>query len=286
MKIRLPVRAMLNKNGYIILKDTCKQDHELVTQLFGKKSEWEQRNGKEYFLEVSLDLEYQKRTHKQNRTVWALVSAIFESMEGRKPIEEERYSLYMDLLEIYAEKVPNKITGALRPVHISESNSIEGARFIDGLLYHLATFCELNYDTQTTVQELMYQWEVWRGTLDIDPIDYADIACTRLLTEKEWREKHPVSEASGRGGMIERAHIVARGADSADIEKAWNWIALTPEEHREQHQIGWERFLQIYPHLKGRVSRARRLAQKMDLNDKPKRYMPVEDLAAAAMEDW
>jgi hypothetical protein len=85
---------------------------------------------------------------------------------------------------------------------------------------------------------------------------------------EEWRAKRPYSEASGRTGDIVRAHIVSRGSDAADIEKTWNWIALLHSEHQQQHQIGWDAFLQIYPHLRGRVDRARRLAHKLELEFK------------------
>jgi hypothetical protein len=266
MKIRLPLHAAL-RNGYMVLKEADKNGKILIDRLFSKKKEFEDRNGKEYFLQAELDLRYQKRTLKQNSTVWALITAIFQSMERRPPDEDEKQSLYLDLLEEYADKVPNRF-GGLRPVHISESNSAQGARFIDGLLYHLSTMCDLDMDTQTDVIDVMQQWEEWRGSLDRDPADYEDIACTRLLTGEEWRQKHLVSEASGRGGQIVRAHIVSRGADAGDIEKSWNWVALLWEEHGQQHQIGWDNFLQIYPHLKGRVDRARKLAGKLELEFK------------------
>jgi hypothetical protein len=91
-----------------------------------------------------------------------------------------------------------------------------------------------------------------------------------MLTHAEWVKAHPYSEASGRGGQIVRAHIVSRGADAPDIEKSWNWMALLWEEHEEQHRIGWDKFLQIYSHLRGRVERARRMAGKLDLKTLPK----------------
>jgi hypothetical protein len=273
MKIRLPVHAAI-KNGYTVLKETCRKDFELLEKLFTKKSVWERNNEKEFILVVSLELEYQRRTFKQNAAVWKLVTAIFESMEGRVPDEEEKYGMYLDLLETYAERTPNRINGGTRPVHISEANSLEGSRFIDNLLYHLATSCDLSYITQTTVQEVLEEWEEWRGRLEADHMDYADRDQTAMLTEAEWREKHPYSEASGRGGTIERAHIVSRGAATPDIEMSWNWIALTPEEHKEQHRIGWDKFLMIYKHLRGRVERARRLAGKPELKALPERLLP------------
>jgi hypothetical protein len=283
MKIRLPVHAM-RKSGYVVLKETNKSGAELLDRIFIKKQEWEERNGREFYLQVELDLCYQKRTFKQNSSVWKLVECIWLSMEKDPPTEEEKYALYLDLLEAYADKTKNRITGKLRPVHISESNSMEGARFIDGLLYHLATSCGLQTDAASTVFDVMCQWEEWRGALENDPVDYADLECARFLTAEEWRQKHPYSEASGKGGNIERAHIVSRGSDSSDIEKAWNWIALLHEEHMQQHQIGWDEFLQIYPHLRGRVDRARNLAGKLGLEFKHKdiKYRP-ENMAIEAL---
>jgi hypothetical protein len=282
MKIKLPVHATIHK-GYVVLKEADRNGKILLDRLFAKKKEFEERNNKEYYLWAELDLHYQKRTFKQNATVWTLVTAIFISMEDNPPNEEEKYALYLDLLEEYADKVPSRF-GGLRPVHISESNSAEGARFIDGLLFHLTTMCELEMDTQASVIDVMQQWIEWRGSLENDPVDYSDLGYTKLLTEKEWREKHLISEASGRGGNIIRAHIVSRGSDAPDIEKAWNWVALLPEEHEEQHRIGWDNFLQIYPHLRGRVYRARKMAGKLDLESSRAPGRRYEELAMEALE--
>jgi hypothetical protein len=265
MEIRLPARAVLFKENCIALKAVDRKDEQLVLQLFSKKDEWEKRNGREFFLQAALTLKTQERTYKQNRTVWKLVTVIFESMEGRKPTEEEKHDLYLDLLEVYADKKPNRLGGGLRPVHISEANSVEGARFVDGLLHHLSSVCELDYDAQSAVIDVLQEWAAWRGGLAVDPCDFSDAECRCLLTEGRWRELHIYSEASGRGGDIERAHIVSRGADGADIEMAWNWLALTGEEHRLQHQRGWDYFLRVYPHLRGRVERARKLAGEKEL---------------------
>jgi hypothetical protein len=239
----------------------------LVLKFFRAKKEREERNQKDFIVQAVIDLPHQKRTFRQNAAVWKLVTVIFESMEGRLPDEEEKYNLYLDLLDAYADKVPNRIKGGLRPIHVSEANSLEGSKFIDGLLYHLATECGLQPDLQATVQEVLQEWESWRGGLETDHTDYADDG-KKMLTELEWRRKHVYSEASGRGGAIVRAHIVSRGADAADIEKSWNWIALLPEEHEKQHHIGWDAFLEIYPHLRGRVERARKLAGKLELEFK------------------
>jgi hypothetical protein len=288
MKIRLPVHAALwnipGRNGdYAIIKATCKKDNDLLLTLFSKKKKWEERNRREFFLTALLDLPCQRRTFRQNAAVWKLVTVIFESMDGRLPGEEEKYNLYLDLLEVYADRVPNRLNDGTRPVHISEADSLEGSRFIDALLQHLATECSLPYELQTTVQEVLQEWETWRGEKENDPADYTDAEQNIMLCESEWRVKHVYSEASGCGGIIQRAHIMSRGADAADIEKSWNWIALTPEEHQEQHRRGWDEFLRIYPHLKGRVERARRIAGAPDIKGTPEQPA-LEHLVNKAME--
>ena len=67
----------------------------------------------------------------------------------------------------------------------------------------------------------------------------------------EMREKVVYSEASGKGGVLHFHHIVTRGACPAAIDKTWNLMALTPDEHNFFHQQckTWDDFLEVYPHL-------------------------------------
>ena len=270
MKIKIPVRAeriklKSNETHCVVIREINRNGSDLLDRLFEKKKQWENYNEREFHVWVEFELRHQKRTFKQNASVWKLIECIWFSMEKDPPTEEEKYSLYLDLLEVYADKTKNRISGELRPVHISESNSLEGARFIDGLLYHLSTMCSLDYNTQATVIDILHEWEAWRGTLEIDPIDYSDLECTKLLTEEEWREKHTVSEASGRGGQIVLHHIVSRGSNKAAEDKAWNWLSLTSDEHQMLHQRGYDWFFGAYPHLRGRYERARKLANNKSL---------------------
>jgi hypothetical protein len=285
--VRLPVSGKIHK-GYIVLRATCQKDHDGVLQFFKTKEDRERYNNKEFFPILNLELPQQHRTHKQLNTVFALVTAIFSSMEGRLPLKDEKDDLYNDLLYLYAPQKPNRFNNKLIPIRMSKANTIEGAVFIDGLLSHLATQCGLDYGTQSTVQEIMQSFIDWKGRLENDPSDYRDISCNEMLTHEEWIEKHPYSEASGRSGRIVRAHIVSRGSDAADIEKSWNWIALLWEEHENQHRIGWDQFLQIYPHLRGRVDRARKLAEKPELEfmagQRAIEYKP-ENLAEEALNE-
>ena len=173
-----------------------------------------------------------------------------------KPTEEEKYALYLDLLELYADKVPNRYTGELRSIHISEANTMAGSHFIDGLLFHLATMCKLPNDLQATVRSVLYEWEIWRGKQEHDINDDRTI--------DQMRKYLVYSEASGRT-PVHFHHIVSRGACPSAIDKAWNILALTPDEHNFFHQQckTWEEFFDVYPHLRGRVEMAYRKCNEL-----------------------
>lgn len=240
-------------NNQIILRAADSKDLTLIQKLFNGKKSREERTKREILLKCDIDAQFQHRSYKQLNSVWKLVSVIFESMENRKPTESEKYDLYLDLLDLYADKTPSRIKkDTLRPVHISESNTVVAARFIDGLLYHVATECELNYDLQADVRKILYEWEIWRGQQENDFNDEISIS--------ELRERAVYSEASGLGGNVDFHHIVSRGAAPQYAECAWNVVALTRDEHQFFHANGWTVFLDKYPHLRGIVERAFRKA--------------------------
>ena len=89
------------------------------------------------------------------------------------------------------------------------------------------------------------------------------------LSLQDWKERNNFSFASGisnKAMPLEVAHIVSRGADKEDIDEVWNLMMLTHYEHIEiMHKKGWNAFLEIYPHLRGRVERATNLAGKLKL---------------------
>lgn len=245
-------------NDKVVLKVTDEKDLITLRKLFKSKSEREQRTEKEILLECEIDAAFQKRTFRQLRAVFKLVTVIFQSdsENHRKPTEEEKYSLYLDLLGLYADKIPNRYTGELRSIHISEANTMAGSHFIDGLMFHLTTMCNLPNDLQATVRSVLYEWEIWRGTQEHDVNDDRTIS--------EMREYLVYSEASGRT-PVHFHHIVSRGACPAAIDKAWNILALTPDEHIFFHQQckTWEEFFDVYPHLRGRVEMAYRKCNEL-----------------------
>ena len=236
-----------------------KEDEFAFSSLFEKIAQKCEKNHANIYPIVTIQLPERERTYKQNDTLWALVTIIFESMNGRKPTQAEKYDLYLDILEEYADRVPTRFSHALRPIHISESDTTHAAKLIQACFDIIVDYCDLTMDLQADVRSLFYEWHAWRGGLGKDPLDFNEN--DNEIDEGEWWASHRVSDASGIGGALEKAHIVSRGAAPAAIDKPWNWLALKPEEHREQHQNGWEEFLRKYPHLRGRVERARQMVQ-------------------------
>lgn len=235
-------------------------DLPVIAKLFAAKARREEREGHAAYPEFTLELGARAHTWKQQKAIWALITIIYQSMHGEKPTNEEKYELYLDCLDLYAEKTPNRFTGALRAVHLSESDVMQAAYFIGHLMAVLVEYCDLETDLQTDVRTIFYRWAEWRGEQARDPLDYDEAG--ELLSYEDWRKKHPVSDASGVGGYLEKCHIVSRGADATMITDVRNLLMLTADEHRFQHQYGWDKFLGQYPHLKGRVLRARSIAGK------------------------
>lgn len=192
-----------------------------------------------------------ERTYSQLRTVWKLVTIIFQSMEYRKPTEDERYNLYLDLLDEYGEKRMNPINGRLIPVHVSDKDPKACAYFIEGLMLHLAQYCDLQMDAQTQVRSLLFEWELHTGKYGSEFV--------HQITESEYKLRHPISEASGKGGTLHLHHIVPKGECEALRHVTANWVMLTEDEHMELHRIGVDSWLNKYPHLVPKFARAKQL---------------------------
>jgi len=273
MKISAFFHGILLSDNKVVLKINDEKDIFLIKKLFKSKTEREERTKKEILLKCEIDAAFQHRTFKQLGAIWKLIEVIFESENGRKPLDEEKYELYLDLLELYADKIPNRYNNQLRSIHISEANTMAAAHFIEGLLYHLSTMCNLTTDLQATVRTVLYEWEIWRGKQEHDINDDRTVS--------ELKKYAVYSEASGRGGPIHLHHIVTRGACPAAIDKAWNLMALTPDEHNFYHQQckTWDEFLEVYPHLRGKVEMAqKKCAELVQQNNE------IGNLAEIALE--
>lgn len=215
---------------------------------------------------VSLDFKNLRatKTYDQLKAAWALIDLIFQSMYFRRPISAERQQMYAELLEEFAPRKPSLLhQGQDEPKTFSEMSKQELSSFIQSLISFLAESCDLNQKDQMMVKDIFLEWQSYKSSMDKDPDDYDENG--ELLDMATWRERHTVSFASGIGGDLDLAHIVSRGADTVHRDCCWNVMLLTHEEHMMQHAKGWNEFLKIYPHLRGRVERARHIAGKLAL---------------------
>lgn len=215
---------------------------------------------------VCVDLKNLKatKTYDQLKAAWALIDLIFQSLYFRKPTGIERKQMYYDLLKEFAPKRKSLFKqGEEEPLTFSEMSKQELSSFIQSLIALLADCCDLGVEEQMLVKDIFLEWQAYKSSLDKDPDDYDENG--ELLDMETWRNRHTVSFASGIGGDLDLAHIVSRGADVIHKDCCWNVMMLTHEEHMKQHQVGWNKFLELYPHLRGRVERARKIAGKLAL---------------------
>lgn len=261
----ISIKAILKpyRTGEITIVPVTKADEALL-KVFTDTN-------KENYLTVELKNTKATKTYSQLKTVWALMSIMFESLNYRKPTKNELDEFHTELLNEYSDRKPSLLhEDKTVPVTLREMTSQQLSSFIQTLIRILAEDCELNYAEQMSVRELFCEWENYLSSLEQDFTDFYPDGT--LIPMDEWRKMHTVSFASGLAAtdemQLDLAHIVTRGSDEIHRDCCWNTMILTHEEHMKQHEIGWNDFLKIYPHLKGRVDRAREMAGKLTLQER------------------
>ncbi|MBO7123274.1 MAG: hypothetical protein J6V90_08350 [Treponema sp.] len=260
----MTIRAVARKfdAGYLFVPAT-KADKQ-VMQMFCEESKGE-------YVTMDVTTSRKNKSYDQVKTVWALIELIYEVSQKVRPTTQQAASLYMELIMLYADRVPSLINiGEKIPVTLSQMDKEQAVRFIQCLINHLCEMGKLSDLQASSLTEIFQSFEEMKGGLDSDPVDKDSDG--NWLTVAEWKKRNNHSFASGRVGDLEVAHIVTRGSSPQNIESVWNLILLTHEEHIEiQHGKGWDVFLGIYPHLKARVNRARRMAEKEEFQDNGKK---------------
>ena len=255
--VRTVLKKTPNGRGFYLIPAT-QTDLELLTCFTA-----EVENS---YLTVTVKNNKSDKTYKQLKTALALIAVLFESIYGKKPSETERQEFHNELLELYSDKKQSLLNpDKLVPVTFREMSNSQMSRFISCLITEIVESCDLSLDEQVHVEEVFKEWESFLGEQETDWNDYDENG--NLLSMEEWKKNHTVSFASGKGGQLDVAHIVTRGSDEKDIEHCWNVMMLTREEHLKQHEIGWANFCEIYPHLKGRVNRAKKMAGRPSVED-------------------
>ena len=225
----------------------------IVRAFYKKLREKEATTGNVYDVELTVDVHYQKRTLKQLNLLWALVEIMALESEGYYD-EEVKYGYYEGLLDLYAPRIESRLTEWNAPKRASEMTTVELARVIEGAFQQLSMWNGLSFESAGQLRNYWIEWSQWRGKAKADPLSgtYDSL--------EDYRQRITMCEActrslqSGEGHM---AHIVSRGAGGENMDPD-NFLLLCPECHlHTQHQNGWARLLRDYPHLTGKVQRAR-----------------------------
>ena len=203
-----------------------------------------------------------RRTLTQNSTLRGIERFIFIAENGYEPTKDDLYWIHEGILEKYSTWNINPRTGISTPKRTSDPSmsTTEMAKIIDGALNSLAVMDipkevldSIGHDMKT----LWESWYAWRYTQERDPLFDAE----NEVGWEKYQELHPVCELCSLPGTdfdpLERMHIVSAGASKGIYEKPWNWLRAHHSHHALQHNEGWEIIEKSYPHIKGKIRRAR-----------------------------
>lgn len=257
------IKAVVRQTEHgFLLKPVTKADEALLGSFV--------ETNKDSYLTLDMTSRKPSKSYTQLKTAWSLITVIFQALNFRKPTQSELEQFHNELLEEYSDRKPSLLhEGETVPVTMREMSARQLGRFIQTLIRILAEDCELDYSEQISAREIFCEWESYLSGLEQDYTDFYPDGT--MIPMDEWRKIHTVSFASGRTAtdemQLDLAHIVTRGSDEIHRDCCWNTMMLTHEEHMKQHEIGWDNFLKLYPHLRGRVERARRMAGKSELKE-------------------
>lgn len=206
-------------------------------------------------LAVDIRRWYKKKTFDQLKLFFSLVKIM--SLETYGKVTEEYKSLIYHglLLEYGATTLARLPSGEERETvkGLSEMNTVEANALIEGAFRELATIPGLSISS-SRIRNYFIEWRTWRGQLKNDGLEET------YKSLEEYKERVPYCEATGDNlgpGEGHLAHIVSKGAGGVSNE-AWNYFHFSPQVHLyTQHTEGWVKLLREYPHLIGKVNRAR-----------------------------
>lgn len=232
-----------------------------AVRFFSDKLRREEQAGKTYKIEAELEIHYQQRTLAQNRLLRALERIMAMEQDGTESTYQEYHEGLIDKYCPEGNRV-NPITKKFQRKRTSELNTVEMAQVIGGAFFELAS---MGVEVTTgNIANYWIEWYNWRGRQGADPFT------EKARSLDQYRRDVPVCEACMKGLLStdlygkdvyegQLAHIVSRGSGGAD--EIWNIMHLCTDHHLYlQHQNGWSRLVDQFPHLAWRVAKARVLS--------------------------
>ena len=263
------IKLPLNGGGLVEIRLSPSQFSEL-----GLMRQNAQKKSRDLYVEFGL-IENSKSA-KQVRTVWALCELAYmcenpsEYTGERKPCRDDVQDMYDAFIEAYGftKKVRANMNGVPfeceMKITLSKMTMYQATLFITRILEHLSGITGRKDVHDEAIKVKFEEFQAWIGSMSNDPLDYRADGVTPISLS-EFRELHTVSQASGGWGPLHRHHIMTKGSTPRATDVSWNWVMLTHEEHRAIHDAKKLKvFLDVYPHLRGRFERARKMAQELD----------------------
>lgn len=240
---------------------------------------------KQQLLDLKIDINIPKkhRTLNQNALMWALydieAKELNGKMTGHKDHEITPKELYENDINEYADKIylsiPEKnqylLNSTFRKnriikkelgrifaeIHVTSSHfsTIQMTIWIDRIFNRLA---HMGVSVSSSGQVLDY-WKDHRKFINDKQLNID----SEIISIREYKEKHPICEATGKyigveGGSI--AHIIARGMGGKHEDwkdRPYNLLHLCDTAHAEfDNGKGRDLFVNKYPHLKYKINQA------------------------------
>jgi hypothetical protein len=215
----------------------------------------------EYAYNITIEKRLSGRSFKQNATYWALVSLFWYTQNEGEISEYEKRLESFNILLKYGKTMA--VGGGRAPVtDIKLYTKDEMTSILSLMFCELASMSDKPYFVAQNASTAFIDFQEYLSGLEHDCNDYyPDYGFPLKEAEEEyWRQIHPVSQASGQGGVLHLHHIHSRKARPDLKDRSWNWLMLTAQEHSELHNDGQRAFIKKYPHLRGRFARADKLA--------------------------
>jgi len=208
-----------------------------------------------------------RRSNNQNTTLRGIERFIFIAENGYEPTKDDLYWIHEGLLEKYSTWTINPRNGVSTPKRTSDPSmsTTEMAKIVQGALDTLATMQipqSILNEIGNDMKKLWENWYRWRYDQKKDPLFEAE----NELTWEKYKSLHPVCELCGlpdnEYDPLIRMHIVSKGADLASYERPWNWLRSHNSHHILQHNEGWKIIEKSYPHIVGKLKRAKLMQGK------------------------
>lgn len=201
--ITIMTKAMKFQNGCLLLPATNKD--KILLNSFCESL------GSRY-ARMTASFTRSNKSYDQVKTVFALVSILFECNYDRVPNSSELDRMYRDLLEEYGPREPSLLRqGETVAIPLSRMSKIQAAEFINALINLIMENCDLSDKQQIDVKQIFEEFQSNNFGAK-NPTDYHKDGT--MLTVEEWRKKNNFSFASGVKGTVENPlhlhHIVTK----------------------------------------------------------------------------